>query len=164
MSLMNIANELMILPVEKKGNFCPISGGRLNHFAVSPTDPHLVWAPKTKDHRRGVYQVPPRKSSDDHKWRNSIDHAVFQYPDHAVLKHPDHAVPKHPDHAALKHASSDVSAVVDDESSEQRRRDGGPRSGMNRRDRRRDARKHLQPSYNAEPPPKSYNAEPHNYD
>ena len=45
---------------------------------------------------------------------------------------------------------------------------------MNHRDRRRDARKHLQlerkpqkpskrPGYNAEPPPKSYNAEPHNY-
>ena len=115
-TLTDIAQKLMFLPVEKKGNFCPISGGRLNHFAVSHTDPHLIWALATEDHRGGVYQVPPRKSSDDHKWRNSLDHAV------------------------LKHAYSDVSAVEDNESSEQCRRDGGPRSGMNRRDRRREAR------------------------
>ena len=52
----------------------------------------------------------------------------------------------------------------DDESCEMPRGEGEPRSGMNHRDRRRDARKHLRSSYNAEPPPKSYNAEPHDYE
>ena len=143
-TLTDIAEELMFLPVEKKGNFCPMSGGRLNHFAVSHTDPHLVWALAAEDHRGGVYRVPPRKSSDDHKWRNSLDHAV------------------------LKHPSSDVSAVVDDESSGGYRRGGRPRSHMNSRDRHNAARaqkyRELQckPQNPSKPP--SFNAEPHNYD
>ena len=109
----------MILPVEKKGNFClkrDGSGARLNHFSASRTDPHLILVATTEGHRGGVYRVHPRKSPDDLKWSNSLDHAV------------------------LKHPSSDVLAVEDNESSEQRRRDGGPRPWMNSRARHNAAR------------------------
>ena len=95
----------MILPVEKKGNFClkrDGGGARLNHFSASRTDPHLILVTTTEKHRGGVYRVQPRESPDDLAWRNSLDHAV------------------------LKHPSSDVLAVEDNGSSEQRRRDGGP--------------------------------------
>ena len=155
-TLTDIAEELMLLPVEKYGNYCPKSGSRLNFFSASHTDPHLIhaeatkerratiYAEATKKRRAGVYRVPPRESSDDHKWRNSLDNAVREHP------------------------SSDVSAVVDDESSGGYRRDGGPRSRMNSRARHNAERaqkyRELQckPQNPSKPP--SYNAEPHNYD
>ena len=121
-TLTDIAQELMILPVEKKGNFClkrDGGGARLNHFSASRTDPRLILVAATEEHRGGVYRVHPRKSPDDLKWSNSLDHAV------------------------LKHPSSDVLAVEDIESgepSEQRRRDGGPRPWMNSRARHNAAR------------------------
>ena len=143
-TLTDIAQELMFLPVEKKGNFCPKSGARLNFFSASHTDPHLIRAPATEEHRAGVYRVHPRKSSDDLTWHNSLDHAV------------------------LKHAYSDVSAVVDDESSGEYRRGGRPRSHMNSRDRHNAARaqKFRALQYKPQNPskPPSYNVEPHNYD
>ena len=54
----------------------------------------------------------------------------------------------------------------DDESCEMPRGEGEPRSRMNSRDRRREARKHLQLEFKPQKPskPPSYNAEPHNYE
>ena len=54
----------------------------------------------------------------------------------------------------------------DDESHEMPRSDGEPRSGMNSRDRRREARKNLQLEYKPQKPskPPSYNAVHHNYE
>jgi len=64
-TLMNIANELMILPVEKKGNYCPDLGTQLNLYSISPTNPHFIWVNPTKERQGGVYQVPPRGSPDN---------------------------------------------------------------------------------------------------
>ena len=104
-----------------------------------------VLASRTNKRQGGVYRVPHRGPPGDLTWRNSLDSAVL------------------------------VKGDSDDESSEEPHRDEEPRSGMNSRDRRRDTRKHRQleykpqkpskqSSYNAELPPKSYNAEPHNYE
>ena len=70
----------------------------------------------------------------------------------------DHTWRNHPDFGDLVQG--------DDESCEMPRGEGEPRSRMSSRDRRREARKHLQPEYKPQKPskPPSYNAEPHNYE
>ena len=141
-TLEDLAIHVSAMQVERYGN-----GD--NHYSADATDPHLVNFPGQRQDSqgmpgfrrgrpRGVYRVPPRKSG-DFTWRNQPDFW-------GLVK------------ARAELVEADDGSSEDENDEEPYKNHGRPRSGMNHRDRRRDARKHLQLSYNAEPPPKRYNA------
>ena len=166
-TLEDLAIHVSAQPIERHGN-------THNHCSADVSDPHLVsFIGQCEDSQGmpgfrlsrpgGTYRVPPRKSG-DFTWRNQPDFWVL------VDAHTEPPPPKNYN-AEPVDADDGSSEDENDEESYKNHRGGRPRSDMNHRDRRRDARKHLQlerkpqkpskpPSYNAEPPPKSYNAEP----
>ena len=132
-TLVDIAELLACLSVERHGNYDHETGYQYNPVSASATDPYLIKVTGTDERPGGVYRIPPRVPG-NLAWRNSLDSAVL--------------------------------VQGDDESHEMPRSDGEPRSGMNSRDRRREARKNLQLEYKPQKPskPPSYNAEYHNYE